>query len=177
MKIIAFGHRKGVGKSTASKFLTTYLQCEYPDLKIKEVSFAAKLKDISWQLYGWTGLQRGVYYETHYREKEFILPKLDKTPRDIWILVGNKLREVRIDTWIDYALNTKANIVIISDLRFANEARAIKNLGGQLIKIDRNVLKGIDPAEVDLLYWKDWDHIIDNNGTLNELNEKVVALC
>ena len=69
MKILAFGHRKSVGKSTASKFLTTHLRCEYPDLKIKEVSFAAKLKDISWQLFGWAGLQRGVYYETHYREK------------------------------------------------------------------------------------------------------------
>ncbi len=176
MKIIAFGHRKGVGKSTASKFLTTHLHCEYPDLKIKEVSFAAKLKDISWQLYGWAGLKRGVYYETHYREKEFKLPKLGFSPRDIWIGVGNKLREVREGTWIDYALNIKANIIIISDLRFVNEAVAINSLGGQLVKINRNVPRGTDPAEIDLMNWDIWDHIIDNNGTLNELNKKVITL-
>ena len=177
MKILAFGHRKSVGKSTASKFLTTHLRCENPDLKIKEVSFAAKLKDISWQLFGWAGLQRGVYYETHYREKEFKLPRLGLTPRDIWIGVGNKLREVYENIWIDYALQTKVDIVIISDLRFSNEACAITKMGGRLVKINRDVPKGIDPAEVDLMNWGDWDNIIDNNGTLNELNEKVITLC
>ncbi len=177
MKIIAFGHRKGVGKSTASKFLTTHLRCEYPDLKIKEVSFAAKLKDISWQLFGWGGLKRGVYYETHYREKEILLPKLDLSPRQIWIGVGNRLREVSERVWIDYALNIKADTIIISDLRFTNEALAINTRGGTLVKINRDeAVEGTDPAEVDLVKWKAWDCIINNNGTLNELNEKVVTL-
>ncbi len=174
MKIIAFGHRKGVGKSTASKFLTTHLRCEYPDLKIKEVSFAAKLKDISWQLFSWAGLKRGVYYETHYQEKEFLLPRLNLSPRNIWIGVGNKLREIYSNTWIDYALNVNADIIIISDLRFINEAVAINSVGGTLVKINRDVPKGTDPAEVDLANWNIWNTIIDNNGTLNKLNDTLL---
>ena len=73
-------------------------------------------------------------------------------------------------------MQTKVDIVIISDLRFSNEACAISKRGGRLVKINRDVPKGIDPAEVDLMNWGDWDHIIDNNGTLNELNEKVITL-
>ena len=176
MKIIAFGYKKGVGKSTATKFLSSHLRCEHPEFIIKTVSFAAKLKDIAFQLYGWAGLKRGVYYETHYKEKEIVLPQLELSPRDLWIGVGNKLREIRESTWIDYALNVKADIIIISDLRFTNEAQAIRKLGGTLVEIHRCVPQGTDAAEIDLDNWDSWDCVIDNNSTLNNLNQRVLEL-
>lgn len=174
MKIIGLGYKKGVGKNTFSKFMITFLRCERPDLKIKEVSFAAKLKDICYQLYGWTELKRGIFYESHRDKKEQVLPQLNKSPRDIWIEVGNKLREVYSKTWIDYALNSLvADIIIITDLRFKNEAQAIRSLNGQLYRIDRSDQKlGTDPAEVDLDDWQHWDAIINNTGTLKDLNEQ-----
>ena len=176
MTIIAFGYKKETGKSTAAKLLTTFLRCEHPELIIKQVSFAAKLKDIAYQLYSWGGLKRGLYYENHYREKEIILPCLNLSPRQIWIGVGNKLREVRESTWIDYALNITADFIIISDLRFTNEAEAIKKKSGLLVKIDRDVPKGTDAAEIDLDNYFDWDVTIKNNGTLNQLNMEVLKL-
>ena len=173
MKIIALGHKKNVGKNTFAKFVMTYLRCERPDLKIKQISFAAKLKDISYQLYSWAGLERGIYYESHREVKEEILPQIGKSPREIWIEVGNKLREVYPNTWIDYALNhLVADIIIITDLRFKNEASVIWQNNGQLIRIDRpEVLQGTDPAEVDLNDWPHWDTVINNHGTLRDLNQ------
>jgi len=174
MKIVAFGHQKGVGKDMAAKFLTTFLKTNYPGLRTKHTGFANKLKDISYQLFKWAGLRRAIYYETHYKEKEIVLPLVGLTPREIWIDIGNRMREIHSDVWINCAINVPdIDILIISDLRFKNEARAI---GGLLVRIDRNVERGTDPAEVDLLNWTDWDLIIDNNGTLQDLNTEIETL-
>lgn len=174
-KIIAFGHKKGVGKNTAAKFLNTALRVAAPHLTIKHVSFAAKLKSIAYQLYAWAGLKPGIYYETHYQEKEIILPELNLSPREIWIQIGNKLREIYPETWIQYVLQgIDADIIIISDLRFQNEALAVRKAGGMLIKIERsNMPQGTDPAEIDLNNWTDWDGIISNNLTLDDLNTEI----
>ena len=177
MKIIAFGYKKGSGKSTAALFLSSHLRCEFPNLRIKEVSFAGKLKDVAFQLFSWAGLQRGVYYESHYKEKEIILPKLGLSPRDVWISVGNKMREINENVWLEIALCVNVDFIIIPDLRFRNEAQTVAKKSGVLVKMVRDGLeKGSDAAETELDSWTDWDHVLNNNGTLSELNEKVISL-
>lgn len=176
--IIALGYKKGSGKNTFAKFLSTHIRCSCNRLKVTEISFAAKLKDISFQLYGWAGLKRGIYYETHYDEKEVPLELIAKSPREIWIEVGNKLREVYPGTWIDYALNgVKGDIIIITDLGFLNEAKAITNQNGYPIKLVRdNELKGTDSREVELDDFNDWHKVIDNNGTMDDLYQQALEL-
>ena len=175
MKIIAFGYKKGSGKSTAGKFLSTHLKITVGHLKIKQISFAAKLKDISHQLFGWAGLRPGVYYETHWDRKEVVLPKLGLSPRDTWILVGNKMREIYQDTWINFALyGVDADILIITDLRFINEADQVVAAGGYTAKLNRDGLpQGTDPAEVELDSWNGWKYTIDNNGSFQELHTQI----
>lgn len=179
MKIISFGHKKGVGKNECAKFLTIAFKRNCPEAKIINISFAEKLKDICHQLFSWAGLKEGIYYETHRDEKEHFLPGtinglkyVAYTPRGIWINVGNAIRSVYQNTWIKYALQSRdCDFVIISDLRFKNEAQAIRDEGGILIKINRpDIEQGTDPAEVDLDDWSDWDWIIDNSGSLGDLN-------
>jgi hypothetical protein len=180
MKIIAFGYKKRAGKDTSAKFLDSFLRVERPGLKVKKVSFASKLKDISWQLFGWAGLQPGIFYETEagIKIKEVVLPKIGKSPRQIWIEVGNKMREVYQDVWIDQALQgVTADVLIITDLRFTNEANKIRALGGLISKIIREGLpQGTDPAEIDLDDWADWDFIVLNDGTLTNLHDKIEAI-
>lgn len=161
-----------------ANFVMTHLRCTQPGLKVKQISFAGKLKDVSFQLYGWAGLKRAIYYETHWEEKEVILPKLGLSPRDTWIGVGNKIRGVYQNTWIDFALKgVEADIVLITDLRFWNEAKALWAEDAMLVKIIRDgIPKGTDPAEVDLDTWTDWDLQILNNCGLEELNDHAVQL-
>ena len=151
------------------------LKIENPSLKIKQISFAAKLKDVSYQLYSWAGLKIGVYYESHYELKEVALPHLELSPRQIWIEVGNKMREIYSDTWINFALfGVQADILIITDLRFCNEAAAILETGGLVKKINRfNIPQGTDLAEIDLDTWGEWYDIIDNGGSLQDLHSTV----
>lgn len=177
MKIIAFGHQKGVGKDTAAGFLNTILRIAAPYLLIRHISFAGKLKDIAHQLFGWGGLERAIYYESHPDRKEVFLPKLGLSPRDIWVALGNKVREIYPGAWLDYALKgVNADIAIVSDLRFENEALAVKKVEGTLIKIERDVPRGTDDAETSLLHWSDWDQIVGNNGTLEDLNTAMETL-
>jgi len=178
MIVIGFGYKKSSGKSTLAKFLSTHINCTHPKLRVTEVSFASKLKDISFQLYGWAGLKRAIYYETHYTDKEIILPLIGMSPREIWIGIGNSLRAVYSNTWIDYALKSiKSDIIIISDMGFTNEARAIRTKGGKLIKLIRdNQPKGTDPREVELDSWADWDLVINNNGSLDDLYKHAIRI-
>jgi hypothetical protein len=145
---------------------------------VQEISFASKLKDIAFQLYGWAGIKRAVYYETHRDDKEKVLPLIGKSPRQIWIELGNKCREIYQATWIDYALNgVNGDVIIITDMGFTNEATAILAKGGLLVKLVRDgILLGTDPREIELDNWDNWDRIIKNNGSLDDLYQEAVKL-
>lgn len=63
---------------------------------------------------------------------------------------------------------------IISDVRFPNEAEAIKKRDGILIKVVRDNIPTMDhESETALDNYNDWDYVIDNNGTIEDLIEKV----
>ncbi len=102
---------------------------------------------------------------------------------DIWIAsLENKLRNSKDD-------------VVISDCRFPNEIDSIRNAGGKIIWVQRGELpswynlavdanKGINLAFQELkrigihaseTAWvgTDFDHIIDNNGTIDQLYSQV----
>ena len=178
MRIVGIGYKKGSGKDQFASFMHTFIRCTQPGYCVKRVSFADKLKIISCELYHWAGLETGIYYETHRDKKEISLPLIGKSPRQIWIEVGNKLREVYPRTWIDFALRgVDADIIIISDVRFWNEALAIRNRGGTLVRIDRpHIPQGFDPAEVELDGWDDWDLIVNNDRDLVFLNSIAESL-
>jgi hypothetical protein len=105
---------------------------------------------------------------------------------DIWIAsLENKLR------------NSKDNIVI-SDCRFPNEIQAIKKAGGQIVWVQRGALPewyddavsanqghniGINNMKLRKIHASEWawlgnefDHIIDNNGTIDELFKQAQSL-
>lgn len=72
---------------------------------------------------------------------------------------------------------------IISDTRFPNEAQAIKDVGGIVIRVNREAAlqapenplfkrARMHPSETALEYWE-FDEVIDNNGTIEDLIPKV----
>lgn len=175
MKIIGFGHQKEVGKSTLAKFLVTVLRMRNRGLTICQGSFASGLKETSYQLFGYLGLENEAYYESNYKEKDKPLV-FGKTPRDIWIGVGDRMREVDDDVWIYKTLDIICDILIISDLRFLEEAKAIEKRDGCNIKINRDVPRENNPAEVSLLGFDRWCKEVDNCGTLKDLYKQAELL-
>ena len=77
---------------------------------------------------------------------------------------------------IDYFRGTGMDCAI-TDVRYPNEAKMILARGGELIRIDRPGVTRLDhPSECALDDWSDWDHVIENDGTLGEFEDKVRAL-
>lgn len=80
------------------------------------------------------------------------------------------------DFWVELALKRIPDgaKVVIPDVRFKNEAEAIKRLGGQVWRITR---EGVGPAndhisEHDLDDY-DFDYIMENDGTIGDLRAMV----
>lgn len=66
---------------------------------------------------------------------------------------------------------------LITDTRFPNEAQAIKDKGGIVIRVNRPGVTAINAhsSETGLDNWK-FDHVIENDGTLEQLADKVRAI-
>lgn len=66
---------------------------------------------------------------------------------------------------------------IVTDVRFPNEAQAIKDRGGVIVRVNRPGVGPVNnhPSETSLNNW-DFDYIIENNGTLEDLKHTVEIL-
>ncbi len=178
---IAFGHRKRVGKDTAGRFLCSDLRIAKRNSNIQVASFATKLKDVCFQLYGWAGLMPGEFYDEPQNEhlKDVVLPLLGKTPRRVWIEMGTHVgRTIFGDTWTEYLFrNTKCDVCIIRDMRFPNEADQVLARGGLVYRIDRaDAPNDSDEADDPLANYDKWSGIIENNGTLGDFNRHIIGI-
>ncbi len=180
MKIIAFGHRKGVGKDTAARFLMSYYRTLKKGSNIQKVGLADKVKDICYQLYSWAGIKDKEFYDEFPKSKEIVLPLMGKSPRQIWIEMGTLVaQEVCKNTWVDYVNHHyKADVLIISDLRFLHEANLLLKAGGYLFKINRiGYPRSPDMADDPLEDYDKWTEILNiNEGDLVSLNREVIRI-
>ena len=87
-----------------------------------------------------------------------------------------------IERWrkTDEAHLEKYNNWIVTDVRFPNEAEAIKNRNGILIRINREIdhygnpiLMTSHPSEYSLDEYDGFNHVIENNGSIDELIQKI----
>jgi hypothetical protein len=80
------------------------------------------------------------------------------------------------DFWVDRALTlaVKDGNVVFPDVRFENEADAIRSAGGKVIRIDRpgHVATG-HVSETGLVGY-DFDKVFDNGGSIQDLQTAVV---
>ena len=68
---------------------------------------------------------------------------------------------------------------IITDSRFPNELAAVKKHNGIAIKVIRdsgNTIGITHTSETALDNYTEWDYVIDNNGTLEELKTQVLSI-
>jgi hypothetical protein len=178
LRIIGLGHYSRTGKDTFANYYIEYLRYIMPEIKVVKKALAWKLKQITFELYAWDGMREPEYYETPEGAlaRDVKLPTLGMTPVEIWVAFGTPaVREHVYDrTWLDYLLKTDhgCNILVIPDIRFPNEAKAVKELGGTLIKVVR---PGYGPrntvADRALLGYAGWDYVIGGEGTMESLED------
>jgi len=171
--VIAIAGYKGTGKST----LATALANEFSKggYEVEIIKFADPIKDATQMIFGFTNEQ--VYGE----EKDVVDPFWGFTPRDVQLSLGTEWgREmVHPDIWvkaleqkIKHSAEIPYRLLIIDDLRFVNEARMLKVYASVLLRVENNRVQQdkSHPTETGLDEWTDWDYIVDNNTTYEELN-------
>ena len=171
MGLIGISGHKQVGKDTACAII----QREFPMI---HKSFGKQLKVVAASL---LGCDYKDFESEDFKNKKSIIRKESGgyyTNREILQLLGTDVgRTISPDMWIDLAFKgyTDKDSWIFTDVRFPNEAKAIKDRGGKLIRIERNTgLVDTHISETALDDYKDWDLVIDNNGTKNDLKDIVL---
>ena len=168
--LIGITGQKFSGKSTVAKMLSEMLG-------YKVVSFADKLKDVTCVLSGCTREQLEDY---DFKESVLVPNHLKPycgnaefpTYRAFLQHFGSEvMRDVNDNIWIDCTLDNCGKNAIISDVRFPNEAKAIKELGGVIIRVERVGLESNDTHSSETSMKQIIpDYIIENNKGLEELS-------
>ena len=152
-------------------------------------SFAKSLKDAVSCMFNWDRemLEGKTESSRYWREQpdKFWSEKFGKSVTPRWVLqhFGTEvMRQNMHDAiWIDSCLmRYNGTPTVIADTRFQNELKMIKKSGGILILVKRGELpsreemeaKGAHKSEWDWMGWN-FDFVIDNNGTKEELSKKV----
>lgn len=180
--IVGIGHVARVGKDSAAAALVR-------DLQFTRIGFADQLKELAmvadplvtssvrtvntnighghlaWTVMGLGGWEQA---KDTYPEVRKFLQRLGDGGRQVF---GE-------DFWVDQLFKKAGQLgrVVIPDVRYENEALAIKDAGGVVIKIDRPGHKAQGHiSETALADWDGWDEVFTNAGALVELERDVVA--
>jgi hypothetical protein len=177
MKILGIHGKAGSGKDTIGDYLVDH----HSYLKF---AFANPLKCMIDTAFGpipWNDRRR----------KEAPLPRIGKSPRqlaqtlgtewgrtlvhpDVWvILMEQSINEVASANW-----TTDAGVegIVITDVRFENEAEWIRKRGGQVWHLRRDTAGVTDHPSEDGVGVHEGDSVILNRGTIDELYSSVERL-
>ena len=173
--LIGIGHKKRRGKDTAANRLVDAH-------KFERVSWADSLKESGRIIFGFN--DRQLYGDL----KEVVDPYWGFSPREALQRLGTDACRNHVDKeiWIKSAWLRVQKVweqnpntgVVIPDVRFKNEADFIKEHGGVLWKVDRDIPEDENsqhPSEIDLDDYDQWDLVIDNNASLRKLYGNVDA--
>lgn len=170
--VIGLGHYSRVGKDTlANELVAIGLARGY---NIAKISFARPLKQFCHELYGHLGLEGLEYYEAHPEERSVPLPRLNMTPVQVWVAVGNLMRDIYPDTWIDMWKQAASahEIVVVTDVRYQNEINMIKSFDQSLlIKVIRPGVFPLDTVADQALVGNEWwyGNVFNNDAGINNV--------
>ena len=178
----------GSGKDTVAERLVN-------EHGYKRDSFAKSLKDAVASMFNWDRdmLEGRGQSSRHWREQpdKFWSERFGRevSPRSILQQFGTEVMRGQMydGIWVDSCIGRyKGENTVISDTRFPNEIKRIKECGGVILLVKRfkdpdwftSYVEGnIEPKGIhssEYMWAKsEFDYIIENNGSLEELNEKV----
>lgn len=156
------------GKQLSGKdALTSILLKKKPDFKRIGIGDAIKIE---------YGKQKGLTFEQIEQDKHLYRADL--------IELGNKGRAIDDFYWLNKIIEMDGNI-IVPDIRVPRELEILKNNGAISIRVNStqeqrakrgNLVNENDYTETALDEITDWDFVIENNGTYEELAAKADVL-
>jgi len=170
--IIAFAGRKQSGKTTACEF-TANVFSQTTQQNSAIYNFADPLKKMCIDIFGLTYEQ---CYGTDNQKNEYVnckWPDSEKlmSAREVMQYVGtNVFRKMQHNVWSEATIrkikDENLPLALIADCRFPNEVEAVRNAGGLVVKLHRNIYNSSHESEIaldeDRYDHSNFDMIIDN---------------
>ncbi len=171
------------GKATAGKDTVAYYYGKYCKDRCTILHFADSLKDCCQGLL----IPFGTYDMSLQETKKLIIPWMGKdyTVRNLLQDVGNAFRDsITPDFWVNImigkiaAINKNGSIdtILIPDVRYPNEFRMIKDLGGEVWRVERPNIEVMNHISETALDDYTFDKVIENNGTITDLQNTIKCL-
>jgi len=163
--IIGLAGKARAGKTTAAD----YISAKY---EIPTYAFADPLKAAACQLFG---IAPQMAYGTGGYDREQIVPQWGISVREMLQKLGSECMRMNFgaDFWTKRAeiVTNQHRHLIISDVRFDNEADWVKSKAGIVINITRE--SSINSSHASERGVSKTDHQIENNGNAMELFNKI----
>lgn len=111
---------------------------------------------------------------------DYSVVKEEITPRKLLQLLGTECGRqiIHPNVWVN---STMADYKggdnwVLSDVRFPNEAEAVRKRGGLLFRVNRPSMESTDQheSETALDNYQHWDKVIINDGSLEDLENKII---
>lgn len=148
---------------------------------VKVYHFADPLKELCINLFD---LEPKQVYGTD--EDKNTQTKYGKTAREFLQTFGTDImRKIKDTVWVDYTIKMiqqeQSSVALIPDVRFPNEVKAIKEAGGIVIRLNRDVHQSKHQCETSLdenvFDWSEFDFVIPNQeGSVADLILKISKL-
>lgn len=178
MNIIGLTGKKRHGKDTVGRLIQ-----KYSTRRIVMLSFAKPIK----QALSFIHCVPMEYFEDDNLKESPLEDWDNRTPRQLAQWLGTDVYREQFDSniWLkNMEIRIRKNykpdtLVVITDCRFDNEAEFVKSFGGQIWNIDASVRKGISGDShvsengINPIHF---DENIDNNGTIEQLDEQIKNL-
>lgn len=187
--IISVSGKIGSGKDTIAGLIQSIDYSRQWEVK----KWAGKLKEVATLI---TGIPMEKWEDQEFKKTD-LGPEWGMTVRDLLQKLGTDAMRngLHTNTWVnalmsEYVATTITTGInewdfweqdvlpnwIITDTRFPNEVEAIKKRNGLLIKVVRDSGNNVGTthiSETALDDYNDWDYIIDNNGSIVDLRNKI----
>jgi hypothetical protein len=158
--LIAFGYKRRTGKDTASDILVR-------DYGFTKLGFAAPIRTALETMFGFT------YEQIYGSEKEVVDEHLGFTPRRAAQVLGDAVRDNLAEDAFTRILEKRIpgnTDIVIHDIRTISEARWVADNDGALCLMKRDTEDNDShKTETQLDDFEDWDFVIDNNGSMEDL--------
>lgn len=201
-RLIGLTGYAGSGKDTVCELLYNY----YEDVGSDRVAFADKMKLFAADCFGLSERNRdaGIHRMDWFKDEEVVLFKgraerhsltgrqflqnmgpaaRNSISPDFWIdlvlpkYTGNSAAGTGIDKAVEEMYPSAGEVLVVSDVRYDNEAERIKRLGGEIWHIQRLGFESDGHESEQLPRPQLIDEIISNEGTIDDLWEVVTKLC
>lgn len=147
------------GKGTAAKVILK----KYDGIPF---AFADDIKKIAYKYFGWHGGK-------------------DELGRKLLQDIGTAGRNYNRNIWANRTVDkiqewaSDNQLAVVTDTRYPNEIQRVKREFSDVvtIRITRDSVEKLKhPSETALDQWTDWDYLVENNGSLEEFQKRILEI-